>query len=164
MELYVLRHAIALTCAEAGVRQDSDRPLSDEGRDKMKGIASAFKSLNFQIDLILTSPYIRARDTAQIANDALKTKLEFCEALASGRDMKGVLDELKKHFRAAQRIMIVGHEPDLSQLIGKITSLGRLRLEMKKAGLAKIQITDTHPELKGDLEFLLTPKVMLAIK
>lgn len=164
MEIYVLRHAIALSCAEAGVHQDSERPLSDEGRDKMKRIAAAFKSLNLEIDIILTSPYIRARDTAQIANDVLKTKLEFCEALASGRDSKGVLDELKKHFRAAQRIMIVGHEPDLSLLIAKITSLGRLRLEMKKAGLAKIQITEIHPELKGDLEFLLTPKVMLAIK
>ena len=164
MELYDLRHAIALSCAEAGVHHDSERPLSAEGADKMKRIATAFKTLGLEIDLILTSPYIRARDTAQIANDTLKTKLEFCEALASGRDMKGVLEELKTHFRAAQRIMIVGHEPDLSQLIAKITSLGRLRLEMKKAGLAKIQITETHPELKGDLEFLLTPRVMLAIK
>jgi phosphohistidine phosphatase len=164
MELYVLRHAIALSCAEAGVHHDSERPLSTEGADKMKRIAAAFKTLGLEIDLILTSPYVRARDTAQIANDTLKTKLEFCEALASGREMKAVLDELKKQFRSAQRIMIVGHEPDLSQLIAKITSLGRLRLEMKKAGLAKIQITETSPELKGDLEFLLTPKVMLAIK
>jgi phosphohistidine phosphatase len=164
MELYVLRHAIALSCAEAGVRHDSERPLSDEGRDKMKRIASAMKSIGVEVDLILTSPYIRARDTAQIANDTLKTRLEFSEVLASGGEMSGVLAELKDRFRKPQRIMIVGHEPDLSQLIGKITSLGRLRLEMKKAGLAKIEITETHPELKGNLEFLLTPKVMLAVK
>jgi phosphohistidine phosphatase len=90
--------------------------------------------------------------------------LEFSNALASGQDTKVVLTELKERFKKKQRIMVVGHEPDLSLLIGKLTSLGKLRVEMKKAGLAKIEITETHPELRGTLEFLLTPKVMLRVK
>jgi phosphohistidine phosphatase len=166
MELYVLRHAIALTAAEAGVSRDSERPLSSEGRDKMKRIAAAMKSIGVEVDLILSSPYVRARETALMAHEGLGLKdcLEFTDALASGEDSKLILAELKTHFKKSERIMVVGHEPDLSLLISKITSLGRLRVEMKKAGLAKIEITETHPELKGTLEFLLTPKVMLHVE
>ncbi len=166
MELYVLRHAIALTAPEAGVSQDAERPLSDEGREKMERIAAAMKKFEVEVDLVLSSPFVRAKETAVIAHDrmAKETCLEFTDALGSGQDPKHILAELKRRFQKTARIMIVGHEPDLSNLIGRITSLGRLRVEMKKAGLAKIQITETQPELKGTLEFLLTPKVMLQIK
>jgi phosphohistidine phosphatase len=166
MELYVLRHAIALTCSEAGVSQDAERPLSSEGKEKMKRIAAAMKTMGIEVDLVLSSPYVRARDTALMAHDGLGLKgcLEFSSALASGEDTKAVITELKERFKKNERIMIVGHEPDLSTLIGRLTSLGRMRVEMKKAGLAKIEINETHPELKGTLEFLLTPKVMLHIK
>jgi phosphohistidine phosphatase len=166
MELYVLRHGIALSAAEAGVYQDAERPLSDEGRDKMKRIAAAMARIGAEVDMVLSSPYLRARETATIAHDAMPkvTCLEFTNALASGQDGKHILTELKERFRKTQRIMVVGHEPDLSQLIGRITSLGRLRLEMKKAGLAKIEITELQPELKGALEWLIPPKVLLAIE
>lgn len=166
MELYVLRHAIALSAGEAGVSQDAERPLSAEGKEKMKRIAAAMKDFGVEVDLVLSSPYVRARDTALMAHDGLGLKgcLEFSDALASGQDTQGVLMELKERFKKKQRIMVVGHEPDLSLLIGKLTSLGKLRVEMKKAGLAKIEITETHPELRGTLEFLLTPKVMLRVK
>jgi phosphohistidine phosphatase len=163
MELYVLRHAIALSAAEAGVSQDSERPLSDEGREKMKAIADAFKKISLEVDLVLSSPYVRARETAILAHDRMgkESCLEFSTALASGQDPRHILAELKQRFKETKRIMIVGHEPDLSNLIARITSLGRLRLEMKKAGLAKIEITELQPELKGNLEWLLPPKVML---
>jgi phosphohistidine phosphatase len=166
MELYILRHAIALSCSEAGVQQDSERPLSAEGKEKMKKIASAMWLVGVEVDLVLSSPYVRARETALMAHEGLglKDRLEFSDALASGAETKGVLEELKRQFKKHERIMVVGHEPDLSALIGKVTSLGRLRVEMKKAGLAKIEITETNPELKGTLEFLLTPKVMLHVK
>jgi phosphohistidine phosphatase len=166
MELYVLRHAIALSASEAGVSSDSERPLSSEGREKMKRIAAALGAIGVEVDLVLSSPFVRARDTALIAHDGLglKNRLEFTDALASGQDTKLVVAELKERFKKHQRIMVVGHEPDLSLLIGKVTSLGRLRVEMKKAGLAKIEITETHPDVKGSLEFLLTPKVMLHVK
>lgn len=166
MELYVLRHAIALSAAEAGVSQDAERPLSSEGKEKMKRIAAAIKTIGVEVDLVLSSPYVRARETALIAQDGLGLKgcLEFSAALASGQDTKLFLAELKDRFKKNDRIMVVGHEPDLSNLIGKVTTLGRLHLEMKKAGLAKIEMTRVNPELKGTLEFLLTPKVMLHIK
>jgi phosphohistidine phosphatase len=164
MELYVLRHAIALSTFEAGVSEDSERPLSEEGRDKMKRIASAMKTLGVEVDLILSSPYVRARETAEIAHLTLKSaKFEFSDALASGQDNKHVLAELRQRFPKFKRIMVVGHEPDLSTLITRITCVGRLRLEMKKAGLAKIEITDIQPEIKGNLDWLLPPKVTLQI-
>lgn len=162
----MLRHAIALSAGEAGVSQDAERPLSSEGKEKMKRIAAAMNDIGVEVDLVLSSPYVRARDTALMAHDGLGLKgcLEFSNALASGQDTKVVMTELKERFKKKQRIMVVGHEPDLSLLIGKLTSLGKLRVEMKKAGLAKIEITETHPELRGTLEFLLTPKVMLRVK
>lgn len=165
MELYVLRHAIALSATEAGVSQDAERPLSEEGVDKMKTIAAGMKKIGVEVELVLSSPYVRAKETAIIAHDRLgkDVSLEFTTALASGQDAKFVLAELKQRFQKSKRIMIVGHEPDLSNLIGRITSLGRLRVEMKKGGLAKIEITELSPELKGTLEWLLTPKVMLQI-
>ena len=166
MELYVLRHAIALTCAEAGVREDSERPLSSEGKEKMKRIAEGFGRIGMEVDLVLSSPYVRARDTALIAHEGLglKGRLEFAEALASGRPTKDVLEELRGRFRKWARIMVVGHEPDLSMLISRVTSGGRLHVEMKKAGLAKIAIHETAPEMRGTLEYLVTPKVMLHVK
>src|SRR5438128_2128037 len=128
MELYVLRHAIALSAAEAGVSQDAERPLSEEGIDKMKKIAGAMKRIGVEVDLVLSSPYVRAKDTAMLAHDRMgkESCLEFTPALASGEDPKHILTELKQRFQKTRSIMIVGHEPDLSNLIGRITSLGRL--------------------------------------
>ena len=165
MELYVLRHAIALSAAEAGVSQDTERPLSEEGIEKMKKIAEAMKRIGVGPDLVLSSPFVRAKETAILAHDRMgkESRLEFTDALGSGQDGKLILTELKQRFQKTRGIMVVGHEPDLSQLIGRITSLGRLRVEMKKAGLAKIEITELQPELKGTLEWLLTPRVMLQL-
>src|SRR4051812_15699261 len=96
MELYVLRHAIALSAAEAGVSQDAERPLSDEGREKMKIIAAAMKPLGVEVDLVLSSPFVRARETAILAHDRMgkESCLEFTPALASGQDGKHILAEL----------------------------------------------------------------------
>lgn len=159
----MLRHAIALSIGEAGVTQDSERPLSSEGRDKMKRIAEAMKAFGVEVDVILSSPFVRAHDTALIAHEGLglKRRLEFTAALASGADPKLILAELKQRFAIVERIMIVGHEPDLSELISRITAQGKLSVEMKKAGLARIQIRSTHPQISGTLDFLLPPKVML---
>jgi len=166
MELYVLRHAIALTAAEAGVRDDSERPLSTEGREKMNRIAAAMKHVGIEVDLILSSPFVRAKETATIAHDAVArgSCLEFTTALASGADGKLIIAELKQRFRTAELIMIVGHEPDLSSLIAQITGLGRGQVEMKKGGLAKISIHAHSRELDGALEWLVPPKIFLHIK
>lgn len=165
MELYVLRHAIAETATEAGVSQDAERPLSKEGREKMKRIAQSLRGLDFDLDLILSSPFVRARETALIAHDALGLKgcLQFTPALAAGQPQKQILAELKDRFAKNNRIMIVGHEPDLSELISTITASGRLRVELKKAALAKISILDLDPAISGVLNYLLPPKVLLSM-
>src|SRR6185503_13585191 len=66
MELYLLRHAIAVQRGTPGYDDDSQRPLTDEGRKKMKKIVKALSGLNLELDTILSSPYVRARDTAKI--------------------------------------------------------------------------------------------------
>src|SRR5437016_2669513 len=108
MELYVLRHAIAFTAAEAGVKQDAERPLSPDGREKMERIAAAMKKIDVEVDLILSSPFVRAKQTAAIAHDAVArgSCLEFTTALSAGQDANVILGELKQRFRSAQSIMI----------------------------------------------------------
>jgi phosphohistidine phosphatase len=166
MELFVLRHGIALTAGEAGVRDDSERPLSAEGREKMARIAAGMKRVGVEVDLVLSSPFLRAKETAVIAHDAVArgSCLEFTTALASGADGQLILAELKKRYRNARSIMVVGHEPDLSSLIAQITGLGRGQVEMKKGGLAKIAIAGYTRELAGSLEWLVPPKIFLHIK
>jgi phosphohistidine phosphatase len=124
------------------------------------------KRVGVEVDLILSSPFLRAKDTAIIAHDAVGRGncLEFTDALASGADGKLIIEELKKRFRTAKSIMVVGHEPDLSELIVHLAGLRDRHVEMKKAGLAKIAITPYTRELIGVLEWLVPPKIFLHIK
>src|SRR5215207_9309159 len=83
MEIYVVRHAIAVEQGTPGYESDSQRPLTDKGRRKMRQIARALRNLGVEFDLILSSPYVRARETAEILADVfkMKKKLVFSDNL-----------------------------------------------------------------------------------
>ncbi|MDX1953099.1 MAG: phosphohistidine phosphatase SixA [Verrucomicrobiota bacterium] len=164
MDLYLLRHAIAETLEDAGVELDADRPLSPDGKHKMVKIAGTFSTLGVQVDRVLTSPFKRARDTAEIAAKALKTECEILPALAAGKPTMKVIAELATRQAKNDAIMIVGHEPDFSRLISMLLSgSADLQITMKKAGLCKLRVERFTPGNFATLEWLLTPKQMLAI-
>ena len=137
MEIWLLRHAAAEDRAESG--RDADRTLSEDGHRRAREVARGLAELEPGIELILTSPYERARQTAEPVARALRlnAKLRETQALEPSSDPEEILAEVRAE--AAQVILLVGHEPHLGALLGRLVS-GRAGLEipMKKASLARL--------------------------
>lgn len=166
MELYIFRHGLSPTLHEAGVKSDAERPLSAEGREKTRKCAQGMRALGIEVNLILSSPFLRAKETAIIAHDELKVKsaVDYSPTLAVALDVEPAVKELIKRFKANKSIMIVGHEPHLTALIGRVCGDVKLRVELKKAGLVKIEISDASRDLRGCLHWVLTPRILMALK
>jgi phosphohistidine phosphatase len=164
MKLYLLRHAIAAE-KPAWHGSDSDRPLTKEGIRKMKKAAKGMRHLGLEIDWILTSPYRRAYDTALIAAEELKArkKLKITRLLAVDGDPKALMRHLALDFRSWESIMLVGHEPYLSRLIGTlIAGEAPVALQMDKGGLARLSADSLTYGPCATLEWLLPAKLLKA--
>jgi phosphohistidine phosphatase len=160
MKLFLLRHAEAEGLGAPGCARDSERPLTPDGEKTMKRVAKGMQQLELAFDLILTSPYLRARQTAEIAAAVLqaRNKIKLSDCLAGAGDPADLISELSQHYRSLDDILVVGHEPYLSRLISKLTTGGTdLSLYLKKAGLAKITIEWLQNSRCATLNWLLTP-------
>ncbi len=159
MNLYVLRHAIALDRTD-WKGADAERPLTKGGIRKMKDVAKTLKKMDLRIDWILTSPYRRAYDTAVIAAKALhlEKRLKISKLLQPEGDPKPLVKRLALDYRSWEAVLLVGHEPYLSGLIS--TLIGGGALEMKKAGLAKLSAASLTYASCATLEWLLPPKLL----
>jgi phosphohistidine phosphatase len=157
MNCYFLRHGIAVEPDEWKGR-DFDRPLTREGIERMERVARAIAELPLELDAIVTSPLLRARQTAEIVGSQLKLRDEIVEdtRLAGGFDARGLSAILAEHERA-QAIMLVGHEPTMSATIGR--SIGDASIELKKAALAGVAFSDASA-MRGTLICLIPPKVL----
>lgn len=159
--LYVVRHGIAVDAGTPGYA-DSERPLTREGEQKMREVAEGLKQLGVKVDRILTSPLPRAARTAEIIAatlDAAK-QLETVEALSTPHGAASIADWLQT--RPEARLMLVGHNPSLSDLIALlITGDHRHSLcDLRKGGVAYLEGTpggDMH------LEWLAPPKLLRRI-
>ncbi len=157
VDLFFLRHG------QAGNRQDwhdddAKRPLTVEGKQRMEREAAAIRKLKLPIDLILSSPLVRAYQTAEIVAKSQGSSVRVIadERLGPGFDLKQ-LKEIVAERRGAKGLMLVGHEPDLSEAIGRITGGGRL--VMKKGALAYVELAEP-PSLQGVLVWLVPPKAL----
>jgi phosphohistidine phosphatase len=164
-EIFILRHGIA---AEHGTyRKDSDRPLTEEGIEKTEKVAKAIKKMDLGLDLILSSPYVRARETAEIAAKelGLTKKLHFSDNLTVEGDPLELIHEIYKKYSDAKRIVLVGHEPYLSGFISALSAGASSSIcELKKAGFAKLSIVGEFRYNRcAVLEWLLAPKQMIAM-
>ena len=163
MNLFLLRHGIAADFGEAGITKDSERPLTSEGIAKMKRITAAMLAMELDFDVILSSPFLRARETAELVVRMMKLqdRLKLDPGLACGGDMREVVRRLATSKPAPESALLVGHEPDLSRLISLLVSGDTgFPVTMKKGGLCKLS---ADPLLYGrcaTLEWLLTPKQM----
>jgi phosphohistidine phosphatase len=157
MKLYFLRHGLAGERAEWS-GDDYARPLTSDGRKRMAREADAMKALQLTVDCIITSPLVRAYQTAEIVAQRLgmPDKLRSDELLEPGFDAES-LKELLKKCGAADAVMLVGHEPDFSSVISRI--IGGGRVICKKGGLACVALRDPAA-LRGDLLWLIPPKVL----
>jgi len=166
MNLYIIRHAIAVDEATSDYASDSERPLTDKGRKKMRQIAKALRSLGVEFDLILSSPYIRACETAEVLADVfkMKNKIVFSDHLIPEGNPELLIGEInEKH--TVDSLAIVGHEPYLSALIGSlVTDTSKIEINLKKGGVCHLSADDLHHnDHRATLEWLLPPGILIEI-
>jgi phosphohistidine phosphatase len=161
-ELYIMRHGIAVDRGSAGFSDDTKRPLTPEGKKKMKEIASGLVRLGFDADWIVTSPLIRSAETAEIVAGELAPSVprDFCDALRPGGSPEALITFLARHVNR-KRVLVVGHEPDLSELAARLMGAGRhANLAFKKGGCCLISFDEFPPKSPGQLVWWLTPKLI----
>jgi phosphohistidine phosphatase len=163
MELYLLRHAPAGVRDPRRYPSDPERPLTRKGKLKMVLAARGLRTLGLEFDLILTSPLVRARQTARIVRSVLRApaRVRLFRPLSPGVEPESVVHALAD-FPAAKRLILVGHEPGLSQLAGFLLA-GKgsgVSLALKKGGLCGIDFEGGVSPGAGRLIFHLTPRVL----
>src|SRR6266508_886921 len=133
MKLYFLRHGEADW--PSWKKPDDERPLTKRGKREMRDVAKFLDRLKVRPDLIVTSPLPRAAQTAEIAADHLKAKLRQDELLAPGFGLSELRTVLKRH--RAESLMLVGHEPDFTNVISKLTGA---TLKLSKGGVVLVDV------------------------
>ncbi len=157
MIVYFLRHGLAedrLSWKE----DDGLRPLTDKGKIQLGWTAAAITDLIPDLDAIITSPLVRASQTARIVAKQLKMEESLVEdaRLSPGFGMEQLAQILQEQA-GAEGIILVGHEPDFSQTISDLTGGGRIIC--KKGGLARVDLINADPP-QGELVWLIPPKAM----
>lgn len=168
MNLYIIRHAIAAQVDPQGHEdEDSQRPLTSKGRSKMYRIAQGLKELEPVIDVILSSPYVRATQTARILAKKYelgKDKVVLTENLSPGAHADLLVNEINGTHGGAGHIALVGHEPFLSSLASLLISGDPgLSLMLKKGGVCCLTIDKLQFGRCATLDWLLTPAQLVGI-
>lgn len=158
LEVYLLRHGIA----EEGLsgNPDSMRALVPEGKRKLREVLKVAKAARVEPALIVTSPYKRARQTAEIAADVFDYGGQILEstALIPSGSPSGVWDEIRAH-RAEDSLLLVGHDPLFSQLVGYLLASPSMQVEFKKGALVRIDFDQFPPQPRGWLRWMLPPRL-----
>ena len=161
-EFYIMRHGAAVARGEGASFDDARRPLTPEGKAKLKESVGGLRRAGFVVDRIVTSPLVRAVETAEIIAESLQaeTPMDFAEALRPGGSPEALMAFIAKqpHHR---RVLVVGHEPDLSQLAAWLIGSGRhAGLGFKKGGCCLIKLEAFPPKSPGRLVWWLTPRLL----
>jgi phosphohistidine phosphatase len=166
MELFLLRHARAAEPAGRWAGRDAERPLTPPGARKMRRIAAGMRALRLSFDLVLSSPYARARQTAEIAVEVLRLRqrLQWHDDLRPDGSAERLLRDLARRSRSARRVLLIGHEPNLSELAGRVLC-GRpvAVLIMKKGGLCKLAVSTLRGSQGNQLAWLLGPRHLVRL-
>jgi phosphohistidine phosphatase len=162
-DLYIVRHGIAVDAGTPGI-PDDERPLTPKGEKRMRQIALGLARLDLKLDRIVTSPLPRARATAEIVADALdwRARLETSNVLQVGSAATSIQRWLRE--RTEDRLMIVGHNPGLSDLVSLLV-LGTtqpLLCDMKKGGIAALTRTAAAKDLY-DIVWIATPRLFRSL-
>ena len=142
MILYIIRHAIAVEAAEFE-GEDSQRPLTGKGKKKMQAIAQGLKELEIQLDLILTSPYLRATQTAEILAkvfDLSEDQAISTNQLTPTGYPDQLIEEINEKYGEAEHIAVIGHEPYLHLASMLITGDPNTSILLKKGGVCRLSI------------------------
>jgi phosphohistidine phosphatase len=158
MDLYILRHAIAVERGTPGFDDDSKRPLTPQGERKMVTAAGGMKVLELSFSLILSSPYVRARRTAEIVAATIGGTVKLDDNLAGDGNPRNLLRAIRRSAGNESSVLLVGHEPYLGKLISVLlTGTSRMHTTLRKGGICKLTVTDLSYDKCASLEWLLTP-------
>jgi phosphohistidine phosphatase len=162
-ELYLIRHGLAEERGDAWP-DDNKRPLTDEGISRMRKAARGLARLGVTVDVVLSSPLVRARQTAEIVAAGLNPRptLVNIDSLAPDGSYAAIVADLEKHGRKT-RIALVGHEPAVGELAARLIG-SRHPLELKKGAVCRIDLDEIPPGGPGHLRWLLTPKILSSLR
>jgi phosphohistidine phosphatase len=161
MEIYVVRHGIAIDREDPKCPPDPERYLTEEGIERTKRVAAAVAALSATPDLLLSSPYVRAMQTAEIFAGALdypKQKIRRTDFLLPGAEPTLFFRELAKDKHSSM-IFIFGHAPQLNDVIAAALGAKQHITALKKAGVALIELKRVSPP-NGQLIWLAPPKLL----
>jgi len=161
MQLYIVRHGIAVDREDPKCPPDPDRYLTEEGVEKTKQVAAGVAAMGVTADLIFTSPYVRAAQTAEIFAAALeyaKPKIRRTDLLLPGAEPSLLFRDLAKE-RQASSVFLFGHAPQLDEIIATALGSKRHLTALKKAGVALVELKRVSPPMAA-LVWLATPKLL----
>jgi phosphohistidine phosphatase len=160
--LYLVRHAIA---HERGPDwpDDTQRPLTHKGAARMRQVVAGLRGLGVEINLVLTSPLVRAEETAKILSAGLRPAPEvvLTPSLAPGESPAAVGRALES-YSGTSGIALVGHEPDLGVLAAWLIGAA-IPIEFKKGGVCRIDVPALPPTGRGQLRWFATPKMLRGV-
>jgi phosphohistidine phosphatase len=165
MQLYIVRHGIAIDREDPKCPPEAERYLTEEGVEKTKQVAEAVAALGIQADLMFSSPYVRATQTAAIFASELeysKQKIRRTDSLLPGAEPGAFLRELARE-KDVSAVLCFGHAPHVDGLLAAAVGASRHITSMKKAGVALVELKRLSPP-NGQLVWLITPKLMRKAK
>ncbi|MFZ3200583.1 MAG: phosphohistidine phosphatase SixA [Candidatus Acidiferrales bacterium] len=159
MILYIVRHGIAVDRNDPKSPPEPERPLTAAGVQKTRAAALGLRALDVKPDAVITSPYVRAAQTAEIFAEALgfpPEKIRVSETLKPTANPAETLKEIAR--LKAREAMCVGHAPQLDLMIAQLAGARGVFTELKKAGVACLEHATGHA--RWELRWILTPKVL----
>jgi phosphohistidine phosphatase len=166
MKLYIVRHAIAAPHGTPGI-QDDDRALTEDGIKKMYRNAAGLRSLNFIPGIVLCSPLLRARQTAEILLEVFEKRIEMriVDSLAPSGKRSDLYRVMSLYDNKIDSMMLVGHQPLLGEIAAEIAwGSTENYLEIKKGGACVIDLERAGKLPRGTLLSLLTPSILRKIE
>jgi phosphohistidine phosphatase len=161
MQIYIVRHGIAIDRENPKCPPDAERYLTEEGVEKTRQVAKGVAALGAKAELLLSSPYTRATQTAQIFASALdypKQKIRRTDLLLPGADPSLLFRELAKD-KQYTAIFLFGHAPQLDDILAMALGSKHHITSLKKAGAALIELKRISPPI-GQLVWLAPPKLL----
>jgi phosphohistidine phosphatase len=161
MLLYIVRHGIAIDREDPKCPSDPERYLTPEGHARTKEVAKSIAAFVDTPKVLISSPYVRAEQTAEIFAEALdysKANIEKSEFLLPGAEPSAFLRELSRK-KSVDSVMCFGHAPQLDELISAALGAKKDLTELKKAGVACVELSRVHPAT-GKLLWLITPRAV----
>lgn len=163
ISLYLVRHGIAAARGDEWP-DDSKRPLLPRGVARLRRSAEALEALGVHFDIVLTSPLVRARQTAETlaAHLSPKPPVQVIDTLAPGESYASFLDDLAKIARGTD-VAAVGHEPDLGQFAARLIG-AKQPIELKKGAVCRIDLDGLPVTAPGHLRWFITPRMLRRLR